>query len=308
MRRALALLVLPLLLAAAVAGEPREVHRDDFLRVEVEQATVGSDTVAKLVSESRAAWAFIRARNAWRDDAALRAPLSIELLTPDELKARKHEKALGVAIGRDRILVRLRPGLDFSPGTLAHEFTHMQDHRLLASVKPRLPDYLAEGRAILAGLAWRRERGLGLTSYDETMARRIGRATPDQVKLVLESTKKDPARPTGFLMESIGAEFVEFLRTGLGPEGAPDAEGRLARVIEDLAAGRSVDDAFGERFPISLATARARLLAHVASTAHHPTARLHGTVWETTLAGRGILDTSKDAGKKEDAPPDPEGK
>lgn len=254
---------LAVLLAVVALGAP-PAPLDVRLRTDT---PVSAAEQRAIVAKVRAAYAWVARTQAWPDARPLSAPLEVRLTArPDVLGTATDDV---ITIGLDYI--RSDPAL--SQGTLAHELCHIQDRR---QARPaRVPGFIAEGRGLTNGFAYRRSLGLPPQPYDRGLARAITGFTPAEVAAVMADlapgSLRDPEANLRF--EFVGAWFVEYLRT----TGYPDVQPRLARVITRLHAGQPFEAAFEAEFGVGFGKVAFAFVRHAETT--RGSMRLKGTIW-----------------------------
>jgi hypothetical protein len=262
---------------AAAEGGPsvRECEsREGFVRVKADRA-IGRERCLAAAERVVKAYAFVESAASWSRRDRLRArPLQFRLLDGSM-------RGLGYAEGRDLMVMRDeymdRP---LSEGTLAHELTHIQDARQLAG--RRLPSFIAEGRALAIGHAYRIALGQEKGDYDRRMAASAASFTAGDAGRLL----RDYAG-AGWDNQAIGTALVEYMRTRWNGAGLPDANARLSRMVERMGEGDGFDSAFKKEFGVPFGELRQAYMRFLDATRGDPRARLDGTIWENVgpLAG-----------------------
>jgi len=187
-------------------------------------------------------------------------------------------KGLGYAEGRNLMVVRDEYLDDpLSEGTLAHELTHIQDARQLLG-RTRLPSFLAEGRALVIGHAYRMALGQRENSYDARMAASAATFSAEDAGRLLRDY-----RGAGWDNKAVGTFLVEYMRVGWNG-GTPDVLARLSRMVEAMGGGEDFDAAFRKEFGRRFGDLRRDFARFLDATKGEPEARLEGTMWRN--AGR----------------------
>jgi hypothetical protein len=244
---------------------------DGFVRVQSERAINPARCLAVAERVVRA-YAFVAAVASWNRQDRLRAkPLRFRLLDGSM-------RGLGYAEGLDLMVVR-DAYLDapLSEGTLAHELMHIQDARQLGG--RRLPSFLAEGRALTVGHAYRMALGQEKGDYDRRMAASAATFTAKDADRLLRDYEG-----SGWDNQAIGTALVEYMRTRWNGTGVPDVGARLSRMIERMGAGDGFDSAFRKEFGTPFGDLRKAYAKYLDDTAGDPRARLQGTIWEAVGA------------------------
>jgi len=243
---------------------------DGFVRVDAERAIDRTRCLA-IAERVVRAYAFVAAEAGWTRQDRLRAkPLKFRLRNGSM-------RGLGYVEGPDLMVVR-EAYLDqpLSEGTLAHELTHIQDARQLKG--RRLPSFLAEGRALVNGHAYRMALGQEKGDYDRRMAASAATFTTENAGRLLRDFEGG-----GWDNQAIGTALVEFVRTRWNG-GVPDANARLSRMVERMGAGDGFDSAFKKEFGVPFGGLRNSYMKHLDGTAGDPRARLDGTIWQAAGA------------------------
>lgn len=237
------------------------------------------------------AYAFAARQANWRDEHRLRTkPLQIRLLGGSM-------RTLGYAEGANLMVVR-DEYLDnpLSEGTLAHELTHIQDARQLRG--RRLPSFIAEGRALTIGHAYRMALGQERNNYDGRMAASAATFTANDAGKLLRDYEGG-----GWDNQAIGTALVEYMRTKWNG-GMRGVNTRLSRMAERMGDGDGFDSAFKKEFGIPFGDLRRSYMKHLDDTKNDAGARLDGTIWESpqpisaTLPAKPSSDRSRTVGSR----------
>lgn len=311
---ALFALVLPARTAqaqTALAGET-EIARSGHIIVFAENEKLAPEKAKKLLERIQAANDWVRSELHWTTTDVLDHDLAVHVLTDAHMKE-QHKGAVGVAVGKHQFLI----GESFlekeaSERTLAHELTHLQDHRHLVQKGAKLPHYLTEGRAIAMGLGWCGKLGVSTSRYEVAVVKVLAKTTAESARKIL---RDDPEKPEKLMdtafkreMEALGFLFVEFVRTKLAEKGVADVEVRLGRVIEAVGQGAKLTEAFEKEIGSSLEAAQDRFLEHVGATEGKTPERFKGTLLEKAAlvaAGASASGAGKAAGESKGASPSP---
>src|SRR6185295_7910291 len=119
------------------------------------------------------------------------------------------------------------------------------------------------------------------------VAQQVGNVTAAKAQDVIDhyrdpEAEEDPSRD-GFVDETTGALYVEYLRTRLNGQGVSDTIPRLAKVISDVGKGASYEDAFKKQFGVSVKDSEQGFVKYVKDTEGRPADRLKGTLWQKYL-------------------------
>lgn len=204
-------------------------------------------------------------------------------------------ESFGVTLDRNTIAlsdtIARNGGNGGDRAVLAHELSHLQDHRAAGKRYDRVPTYLEEGKAVVLGDVYDRRRGLKNPAIAES-AKALGQYTADDARQVFENFAGNEApelrRGNGARDERIGALFVEFLRTRLsanGHQGRSNAYAALDAAVRRVGKGQGFDQAFKKEFGVSLDDAKNQFLAFMKQTEGDPQARLAGTIWQQPTRG-----------------------
>jgi hypothetical protein len=244
---------------------------DGFLHIDADHP-VAPARCAAIAARALKAFDFAAEAAGWTGREALRArPLQFRLLGGSM-------KGLGYAEGRNLMVVRDEYLDDpLSEGTLAHELTHIQDARQLLG-RTRLPSFLAEGRALVIGHAYRMALGQRENSYDARMAASAATFSAEDAGRLLRDY-----RGAGWDNQAVGTFLVEYMRVGWNG-GTPDVLARLSRMVEAMGGGEDFDAAFRKEFGRRFGDLRRDFARFLDATKGEPEARLEGTMWRN--AGR----------------------
>jgi hypothetical protein len=264
-------------------GTLREVYRDAQVRI------VADETVTQVKAKALAA----RVEKAWRSDAgqqqfedqgALRAPLTVEVLSKaayTRFTGDPTGAVAGVTTGPnvfvmpDRVLGQANAQ---DSDTIAHELSHVQDFREAGAQMDQVPTYLEEGKAYVLGDAYGKD-----TKHLTNIAQVMGQLDAPAVKEILthftkgQDEQRDPRFV--FLGEVTGALFVEYLSTHV----KPDTIARLADAVEATGHGGSFGTTFAKAFGMTLSQAVQRFVDFIQATEGQPAERLKGTLYESAL-------------------------
>jgi hypothetical protein len=223
----------------------------------------------KLARNAHDAYNFICQTEQWSSRELIKAPVQVRVVK--EMK----NGSLGFA-GKNVFTI----GVEYidnplAQGTLAHELTHCQDRR--QSNNHRQPHYLAEGRALLNGRAYREKVGQKPGGYDRGMRNMILKFTPLDAQEILSEVpgKSELIGPVTARVEFLGCFFLDFLRVKYS---LPDIHPRTARLVMDLAQGMAYEEAFQKEIGMSLEEAKGQFISFLQQTTGP--ARLQGTIWQ----------------------------
>jgi hypothetical protein len=170
---------------------------------------------------------------------------------------------------------------------------HVQDERVGGDRIDLVPTYLQEGKAYVLGDRY--PIALGQDAGDPALpavAKQVGHVTAEKAQDVMDhyrdpEAEEDPTRD-GFVDETTGALYVEYLRTRLGGQGTADAVPKLAKVISEVGKGATYEDAFQKQFGVSVKDSEKGFVKFVKDTEGDPAARVKGTLWEKYLPAQGV--------------------
>ena len=243
---------------------------DKWLEVWSDHA-IGKARCKSIADRVQKAYMFVSQQEAWRKQDLLFKP-ALRVRVVGSIKS----KVLGFAQGPSLFVVQddyLNDEL--SEGTLAHELTHIQDNRQLRGAK--LPSFLLEGRALTNGHKYRLSRGQGDNKYDRAMATSAMRFTSEDAAEIL-----DEFQDSGWDMQAMGTVLVEYMRTRWNG-GVADIHPKLSRMIERMAEGVELENAFQQEFGASCESLLQSFMSYLDKTAAHPQTRLEYTIWHNTL-------------------------
>jgi hypothetical protein len=166
--------------------------------------------------------------------------------------------------------------------TIAHELGHVQDFRQGGNGLQQVPIYLQEGKEYCLGEKYPLAEHMA-NPHTQYVGNILGKITAQDAQKVMSSfrTPQDEAGSGnfGFIGETTGALFVEYLRTRLGGKGVPDALPRVANVISQVGSGNSYDAAFKSQFGLAPKEAEQSFVDYIGKTEGNPQARLSGTLF-----------------------------
>ncbi len=252
---------------------------DAQVRVETEQP-VSSAQAKALAARVERAWVADNKTQRWDDQKVLRDKLTVAVLSPRsfaEFTGDPTGSVAGVTTGPDTIVMpdRLLGGASGDDeNTIAHELAHVQDFREAGDAMNSVPTYLEEGKAVVIGDAWSKDR-----AHLQQSARTMASFTGDDVAYLLHNFRTASAerRPPQFVYagEVMGALFVEYLATHV----KKDAVVRICDAVEAAGDGKRFTEAFKKSFGISLTEAERRFTEFVRATEGDPQRRLAGTLY-----------------------------
>lgn len=228
----------------------------------------------RLAADVQAAYDFVVETEQWRNREPLTAPLYVHV------DAEMKKGVLGYATKNVITIGLSYVGNPLAQGTLAHELTHCQDASQRG--KQPLPHYLAEGRALLVGRAYREKLGQKPDAYDRQVKSHIARFNVQDAEEVLRERPGQKLPPPGrelVRLAFMGCFFVDFMRTRLNG-GLTDIQPRTARLVEDMGRGMSYEEAFQKAIGVSLQAAKQAFVNHINDTVGKPGERTKGTVWQ----------------------------
>jgi len=265
-----------------------EVFHDSAVRVVSDEAITDAQAQA-FAKRVEAAYAFDTAQQQWQAQEPLRSPLTVAVLSQGAFSAFTGDitgSVAGVTTGPDLFVVPdsvlSRPNDALVENTIAHELAHVQDFREGKSGLNQVPIYVQEGKAYVLGERYPLTEHLK-NDHIAYVAGELAKVSADKARTVLahfRTASDEGNNPEGFLGETLGALFVEFLRTPLSGAAHPDAIQRLAIVTEQTGQGQTFDKAFQAQFGFSLKSAEESFLAHLKRTEGDPSARFQGTLFD----------------------------
>jgi hypothetical protein len=274
------LLLAPITSLYAVESPEPEIPRDyhlvfrlsnDFAPVTVVcNAVLDPARAEKLAKDVWNAYQFVCETQKWPSRELLKPALQVRV------NAKMDKGLLGYAEKNVFTIGLSYIDMPLAQGTLAHELTHCQDRRQLLG--HRLPNYMAEGRALLDGRAYREKLGQRPSGYDRGVRDAILKFTVQDAEEVLSGAPVKAAPLTGaklVRMEFLGCFFVDFLRAKCD---APDIQPRTARLVMDLGRGMTYEDAFRKEIGISFEEAKGKFIAYLKDNSGSE--RLRGTLWQ----------------------------
>lgn len=288
----------PLRLAAApqAAPKPPKTHlvwQDQFVRVVSDEklSKAQAQAVAKKIEDAAK---FDAAQQKWPDSKPLGKQVTVEVLSKkgfDAIFGGDAGGTAGVTLGPDLMAVPDTVATKSTPDdddTLAHEVAHVQDERIGGDRIDLVPTYLQEGKAYVLGDSY--PIALHEDASDpalRSIAKQVGGVTADKAQDVMDhyrdpEAEEDPSRD-GFVDETTGALYVEYLRTRLNGQGVSDTMPRLAKVISEVGKGATYEDAFQKQFGVSVKQSEQGFVKFVKDTEGKPAERLKGTLWEKYL-------------------------
>lgn len=279
--------------AEAEHAEPsvREIYSDKQVKIVSDESLTVADARA-LAERCEAAYRFDAKAQGWSDTRPLETPLTVAVLSRGAFASVTGDSTGSVGgvtvspnvfVVPDTVLGR-RSALD--ENVIAHELGHVQDLREAGKAISKVPIYLQEGKEYVLGETYPLSEKMK-NPHLVYVAQALGNITGADARDVMQHfrTVEDEAKsgPRGFIGETTGALYVEFLRTRLssvGPgQGKPDAMHRVANVISSVGKGASYDAAFKAQFGVSSRESETQFVAYVAATEGNPRARLSGTVF-----------------------------
>jgi hypothetical protein len=308
LRRAILALLL-LLLASGVARAQQlgpgevEVLRDGQFIV-YSDAPLTKDQARKLIDRMKAAYSFVKAEQHWTDETVLDHDLAFRVLTDEHMKARA-KKAIGLTIDANTFLMAESfLEKERSEETIAHELTHIQDRRHLAK-GTKVPHYLSEGRAIDEGHAFGAKIKTDLAAHESRLARTLLKVTAKDARRILTEDAYTPNTkiPSVPRMEAVGFFFIDFVRVRPGGTAVPAIEPKLAKVVEAIGKGTTLEDAWKAEFGEPLADVQAAFLDFMEKTEGKPE-RFKGTILEKADL-KPPAATPRDPAAPKDPPKDP---
>ena len=291
----------PLHLAAAPAAAPKPpkthlVWQDQFVKVVSDEnlSKAKAQAVAKKIEDAAR---FDSAQHQWPDSKPLGKQVTVEVLSKkgfDALFGGDAGGTAGVTLGPDLMAVPDTVATKSTPDdddTLAHEMVHVQDERIGGDRVDLVPTYLQEGKAYVLGDSY--PIALHEDANDPALrgvAQQVGNVTAAKAQDVIDhyrdpEAEEDPSRD-GFVDETTGALYVEYLRTRLNGTGVSDTIPRLAKVIGEVGKGATYEDAFQKQFGVSMKDSEKGFVKFVKDTEGKPAERLKGMLWEKYLPAR----------------------
>ncbi len=229
---------------ARVTGDVIEIFHDAQVRVFSDAGLTRAQGEA-LAHRVEAAYTFDKKLQHWDRPAALAKPITVAALSDEkfaQVTGDRSGRVAGITTGPDvfampaRVATRRNADDD---DTIAHELGHVQDLREGGSNISQVPIYLQEGKEYLLGDRYPASHGQATRSR-ASVANELARISGSDALWVLNRfrTVADEAHAgsRGFLGETVGALYVEFLRTRL-KGGKPDAIARVADVISGVGRG-----------------------------------------------------------------------
>jgi len=288
----------PLHLAAAPAAAPKPpkthlVFQDQFVRITSDEnlSKAKAQAVAKKIEDAAK---FDAAQQKWPDTNPLGKQVTVQVLSKkgfDAIFGGDAGGTAGVTLGPDLMAVPDTVATKSTPDdddTLAHEVVHVQDERIGGDRVDLVPTYLQEGKAYVLGDSY--PISLHEDANDpalRSVAKQVGGVNAKQAQDVIDhyrapEAEDDPSRD-GFVDETTGALYVEYLRTRLNGTGVSDTIPRLAKVISEVGKGATYEDAFQKQFGVSMKDSEQGFVKYVKDTEGKPAERLKGTLWEKYL-------------------------
>ncbi|QFY42160.1 hypothetical protein F6R98_05535 [Candidatus Methylospira mobilis] len=247
------------------------ISNDQFIRIYSDH-TIDQTRCKSIANTALKAYAFVSKQDSWSNTIPLvEKPLDFRLVREFD----KHT-LLGYAQGTSLMAAKdnYLNNTPVSEGTLAHEFTHIQDNRQLK--RRKLPSFLMEGRASINGHAYRMSLGHSENKFDRQMAGTAMRFTSSEADDLLSDY-----HGRGWKNQAIGAFLVEYMRTKWNGSGISDINKRLSRMIEIMAKGSGFETAFQEEFGVTFDAFRATFIRYLDDTQNEPRTRLQQTMWQS---------------------------
>ncbi|MFL5320768.1 MAG: hypothetical protein ACJ790_13990 [Myxococcaceae bacterium] len=261
------------------------VYSDGFVKV-LSEDPVSEATAKAFAARIEAAWNYDLQKQKWGDDGAFKKPLSVIALSGPSFESFTGDASGsigGVTISPDVFVVpeRVMSGRKTAQDedTIAHELGHVQDLRQAGERIKDVPIYLQEGKEYLLGDGYPNPNPHLKYVADALM--KVDAQLADDVMHHFR-TVNDEAKsgPMGFYGETVGALYVEWLRTWAGGKGFPDAIHRVATTVEKVGGGESYDAAFKSEFGMTPAESEKQFVSYIARTEDDRKARFSGTIYD----------------------------
>lgn len=273
--------------AATNAVRIQTIYQDEHVHVVSDQPI--DPAKGKLLSERiETAYKWDQKQQHWANKDVLNSPLTVAVLSRPMFSALTGDmtgSVAGVTTGPnlfvmpDAVMDR-KSAMDDQ--TIAHELGHVQDFREGGERLKEVPIYLQEGKEYVLGEKYPLSEHLP-NPHIQYVAKTLGEITGRDAQRVMDHFRvaADEANSGnfGFMGETTGALFVEYLRTRLGGKGVADAVPRVAQTITQVGNGASYDEAFTRQFGVSPKTAERDFVTFIAATEGNPQARLGGTLF-----------------------------
>lgn len=261
----------------------RPVYSDKFVRI-VSDERVSQTAAKSLAARVEAAYQRDIVVQRWEDTKSLARPLTVAVLSGPGFEALTGDESGsvgGVTISADTFVVPdrvLGRATAQDQDTIAHELGHVQDLREAGARIREVPIYLQEGKEYLLGDSYPKNN-----PHLRYVAQALAGVKAELAEDVMFHfrTVEDEMRsgPMGFYGETIGALYVEWLRTRANGHGFPDAIQRVANVIENVGNGRSYEAAFQKEFGESPSISEQKFIRFIKDTEGKPKERLAGTLY-----------------------------
>jgi hypothetical protein len=276
------------LVGAADEGlELWSVYRDQHVHV-VSDEPINPQAGKALSDKIEKAYDWDEGQQHWNREEPLGTPLTVAVLSRQNFSALTGDSTGSVAgvttgpnlfVVPDSVLGR-KSAMDDE--TIAHELGHVQDFREGGEGLQQVPIYLQEGKEYCLGERYPVSEKMK-NPHTQYVGNILGKISAQDAQRVMTHfrTGEDEAQSGnfGFIGETTGALFVEYLRTRLGGKGVPDALPRIANVISQVGTGQSYDQAFRSQFGVDPQQAERSFVQYIHDTEGNPTARLSGTLF-----------------------------
>jgi hypothetical protein len=273
--------------ADAEQGGLWSVYQDEHVRV-VSDEPLDPAAGKALSDRIEKAYSWDEGQQHWKQPGPLGSQLTVAVLSRPVFSALTGDptgSVAGVTTGPNLFVVPdsvigRKSAMDDE--TIAHELGHVQDFREGGKGLQQVPIYLQEGKEYCLGERYPLSEKMA-NPHIQYVANELGKITGKDAQRVMTQfrTPQDEAGSGnfGFIGETTGALFVEYLRTRLGGKGVPDALPRVANVIAQVGSGSSYAAAFKGQFGVSPTQAESDFVRYIHQTEGNPTARLAGTLF-----------------------------
>jgi hypothetical protein len=260
------------------------VYSDEHVRV-LSDERLDPTAGAALARRIEAAYRYDERVQQWKDDRRLDAPLTVAVLSAEAFARFTGDRSGsigGVTTGPDLFVVPdrvLNGKTAMDEQVIAHELSHIQDFRQGGAAVTKVPIYLQEGKAYLLGETYPRSEHLA-NPHIQYVGKALGQISGEDAANVMKHfrTGEDEARSGafGFIGETAGALFIEFMRVQMGEKHALQ---KVAEVVSDVGHGSTYEAAFQRQFETTPRKVEAAFVDFVTQTEGDPRERLKGTLF-----------------------------
>ncbi len=260
------------------------VYSDGAVRV-ISDERIPREEGEALARRIEAAYQYDARRQRWPDEAPLDAPLTVAVLSAGgfaRFTGDRSGSVGGVTTGPDLFVLpdRVLGRADaMDEQVIAHELSHVQDFRQGGPRVEQVPVYLQEGKAYLLGESYPATRQLA-NPHLAYVAEALGEIRAEDAERMIRRfrTGEDEARSGafGFIGETAGALFIEFMRVRMGKK---DAVAQVAEVISAVGQGERYEVAFKRQFGVAPRQVEEAFVEFIAATEGSPEERLAGTLF-----------------------------